>query len=216
MTNVVVRAIKMSDEPEILALVREEMTALESIDARFKLRHDAMARYTTYLRERTREVDSAVFVAELDGRVVGLGVASIRPQSTLFEPARTGYISDLLVDPSVRRRGVGSLLHERMTKWFRSLGLDVVRLHVASCNSGAREFWRSRGAREYLIECSMDATAAADRPIERPAGEPSHETTHEPAREPGLSHERADKPAAQPQSVRTGSGSYGDDFTGGI
>jgi ribosomal protein S18 acetylase RimI-like enzyme len=163
MTNVVVRAIKMSDEPEILALVRDEMTRLESMDHRFRLRPDAMARYATYLRERMREVDSAVFIAERDGRVVGLGIASTRSQSTFFEPSRTGYISDLLVEPSSRRQGIGTLVLERITKWFRGLGLDVVRLHVASCNTEAREFWRARGAADFLVETWIDLSSIQRR-----------------------------------------------------
>ncbi len=181
MTDAVVRSVKMSDEAEILTLVQAEMAALASMDARFKLRPDAMSRYATYLRERMREVDSALFVAERDGRVVGLGVASTRGQATFFEPARTGYISDLLVEPSCRRRGIGTMLLERMTKWFRGMGLEVVRLHVASCNESAREFWRARGASDFLVEswivighserapASSDGRAAAASPAASPA-----------------------------------------------
>jgi ribosomal protein S18 acetylase RimI-like enzyme len=165
MTNVDVRAVRMSDEGEILALVREEMSALERIDPRFKLRPDAMGRYANYLRERTRELDSAVFVAEHEGRVVGLGIASTRGQATFFEPVRTGYISDLLVDPALRRRGVGTLLLDRMTKWFRGLGLEVVRLHVASCNEEARRFWRARGASDFLVESWIDITGVDRTPV---------------------------------------------------
>lgn len=165
MTNVDVRAVRMSDEAEILAMVREEMSALERIDPRFKLRPDAMGRYATYLRERMRELDSAVFVAEHEGRVVGLGIASTRGQVTFFEPVRTGYISDLLVDPAVRRKRIGTLLLDRMTKWFRGLGLEVVRLHVASCNEDARRFWRARGASDFLVESWIDITGALRAPV---------------------------------------------------
>jgi ribosomal protein S18 acetylase RimI-like enzyme len=181
MTNAVVRSAKMSDEAEILALVQAEMSALETMDARFKLRPDAMGRYATYLRERMREVDSALFIAEQDGRVVGLGIASTRGQSTFFEPARTGYISDLLVEPSHRRRGIGTLLSDRMTKWFRGLGLEVVRLHVASCNQNARDFWRARGASDFLVESWIVIAGAA------PAGRDGRtDTAPAPAPSPGL------------------------------
>ncbi len=156
MTNITVRAVKMSDEAEILTLVRAEMSALERIDPRFKLRPDAMGRYATYLRERMREVDTAMFVAEREGRIVGLGIGSTRGQVTFFEPVRTGYISDLLVEPTMRRQGIGTLLYDRITKWFRGLGLEVVRLHVASCNEDARRFWRARGASDFLVESWID------------------------------------------------------------
>jgi GNAT superfamily N-acetyltransferase len=156
MSEVVVRAARMSDESGILALARQEMAALQTMDPRFRLRPDSEGRYATYLRERSRDHEGVVFVAEDNGRVIGLGVASIRSQSSFFEPSRYGYISDLLVLESERRRGIGSLLFRRMVKWFRGLGIGVVRLHVASCNEPARAFWARAGADDYLVESWID------------------------------------------------------------
>lgn len=161
MTNYIIRALKITDEPELLALVREEMVQLERMDARFKLRPDAMTRYANYLRERIREMDSAVFVAEFEGRAIGLGIASIRQNVSFFEPSRFGTISDLVVSPEMRRQGVGSGLVERMRKWFRSLGVDVIRLYVASENLPAREFWKSESAKDYLVETWIPVDRAA-------------------------------------------------------
>lgn len=176
MIDVIVRAVKTTDEPELLSLIREEMVALGEQDPRFRPRGDAMDRYATYLRDRMREMDSAVFVAEREGRVVGLAVASMRQQVSFFEPSRFGTISDLVVSKSMRRRGVGSFLLDRMTKWFRGLGIETVRLHVASCNDAARAFWRARGAEDYLVETWIDlAKAPAPRVPQTPeTARPAH------------------------------------------
>ena len=58
MSEIAVRAAKMSDEAGILALARQEMTALEKMDPRFRLRPDSEGRYATYLRERSRDTDT--------------------------------------------------------------------------------------------------------------------------------------------------------------
>jgi GNAT superfamily N-acetyltransferase len=152
MTDATIRAAKMTDEPAILELARREMYAQEALDRRFRLREDAGDRYAVYLRERMRDMDSAVFVAEREGAVVGLGVGSVRKQETLFALRRFGYVSDLMVEPASRRQGIGRRLYERIALWLRGQGVDVVRLHVAARSIEAARFWRSLGAEEFLSE----------------------------------------------------------------
>ena len=132
MSEIQVRAARPADESSVLELVRTEMEIQADGDPRFRLRPDAPNRYALYLRKRMEENDSTVFVAEIDGRVVGTATASIRIQEAFFEVRRFGYVSDLVVDPGARRCGVGRALWRRATLWFRGLGVSVVRLHIAA------------------------------------------------------------------------------------
>ncbi len=170
MTSVTVRAAKSSDEPVILAMAKVEMAVHEQLDGRFRLRPDAMTRYAIYLRDRMKEMDSAVFVAEETGTVIGVVIGSIRVQDAFFETRRYGYVSDLMVIPEARRRGVGRALWERVALWLKSLGIEVVRLHVASNRPDARGFWRSVGAEDFLAEAWIDLPAAALPLAARAAG----------------------------------------------
>jgi GNAT superfamily N-acetyltransferase len=197
MSEVVIRAARMSDEAGILALAKQEMTALEAMDPRFRLRADSEGRYATYLRERTREADTAVFVAEENGRIIGLGIASVRAQASFFEPSRYGYISDLLVLETERRRGIGTLMYRRMVKWFRGFGISIARLHVASCNEPARAFWNVAGATDYLVESWIDL-----------AGE---EKSSDDGRQ--IVEEKPREPAPAPHGPGY---SWGDDLIGGF
>jgi GNAT superfamily N-acetyltransferase len=172
MSSFTVRAAKAADEPVILAIAKDEMAAQERMDPRFRLRPDAMGRYALYLRDRLREMDSTVFVAEEDGRIVGVAVGSIRVQDAFFETRRYGYVSDLMVVSDARRRGVGRTLWTRVALWFRSLGVAVVRLHVATRSPEARAFWKSAGAEDFLAEAWIDL----------PAIVPWTETDAEPAK----------------------------------
>lgn len=164
MTDFNVRAAKPVDEPAVLALAQAEMDAHAFSDARFKLRQDAAPRYAMYLHNRMREIDSSVFVAERDGEIVGMVVASIRIQEAFFEPRRFGYVSDLVVVPSARRGGIGKALWGRTTLWFKGLGVGVVRLHIAATADAAVAFWKSIGGEPFLVETWVDLPALSEIP----------------------------------------------------
>ncbi|MBZ0269313.1 GNAT family N-acetyltransferase [bacterium] len=182
MSEIIVRAAKSTDETAVLELVGAEMKAQADADPRFRLRPDAVNRYAVYLRNRMREIDSAVFVALVDGKVVGTATGSIRVQEAFFETRRFGYVSDLVVDASRRRAGIGSALWKRVQLWFRGLGVTVVRLHIAAKSAEANGFWGAQGAAPFLLEswidlpevppadpsAAKDATAPEDEPT--PAG----------------------------------------------
>jgi GNAT superfamily N-acetyltransferase len=159
MSSFHVRAAKSADEAAILALAKDEMAAHERMDPRFRLRPDAVVRYAIYLRERMREIDSAVFVAEEEERVLGVAVGSLKVQDAFFETRRYGYVSDLMVAPAARRRGIGRALWGRVALWFRSVGISVVRLHVATTSPAARAFWKGAGAEDFLAEAWIDLPA---------------------------------------------------------
>jgi GNAT superfamily N-acetyltransferase len=160
--------------------MHEEMKAQEALDPCFRLRPDAGARYALYLRNRMRDIDSSVFVAVVAGKVLGVVVGSLRSQESLFQLRRYGYVSDLVVSSAVRRRGVGRKLYERAALWFKSLGIQVIRLHVASASPDARAFWKALGARDFLVEACLELEpASAPEPpaavAEPDAGEPEPE-----------------------------------------
>jgi GNAT superfamily N-acetyltransferase len=166
MSEIIVRAARNTDEPAVLELVGAEMKAQADADPRFRLRPDALNRYAVYLRNRMREIDSAVFIAELDGKLVGTATGSIRVQEAFFETRRFGYVSDLVVDARRRRAGIGRALWTRVQMWFRGLGVTVVRLHIAARSEEANAFWQAQGAAPFLLESWVDLpeVPAAARP----------------------------------------------------
>jgi len=177
MSELEIRAARPADEPMILDLMDQEMKAQEALDPCFRLRPDAGDRYALYLRNRMRDIDSSVFVAVVAGKVLGVVVGSLRSQETLFELRRFGYVSDLVVAPEVRRRGVGRRLYERTALWFRGLGIRVIRLHVATGSPPARAFWQALGARDFLLESCLELESA---PVAEPPPAPEAEDEPEP------------------------------------
>jgi len=56
-----------------------------------------------------------------------------------------GFITDLVVDESVRRQGVGSKLLEALESWCIEQGAEAITLTVAARNELGLAFWSSKG-----------------------------------------------------------------------
>jgi GNAT superfamily N-acetyltransferase len=67
--------------------------------------------------------DSALFVAEVDGRIAGTGGATVFPGT----PA-TGWVHGIVVRPEHQRAGLGARLTETAIGWLRNRGVGAVLL----------------------------------------------------------------------------------------
>ena len=105
-----------------------------------------------------RDVDLAAWTAVLDGRPVGHAAAQRAADELVLplwegghgRPAdRLGVLGSLVLDPAVRGRGLGRLLHDTVVGWLREqdLGpcLDVVPIHATAQAMYAAAGWREVG-----------------------------------------------------------------------
>lgn len=94
-----------------------------------------------YLRAARRSADAAVFVAELDGDLVGRLSVSRDPH-----PA-SAHVADLgmMVAAGQRRRGIGRALLEAAMAWARHAGVRKLELHVFPWNEAALALYASCG-----------------------------------------------------------------------
>lgn len=89
-------------------------------------------------------------VAEQDGRIVGFVATRVQASG------KGGGIPLLIVDPTMRRQGIGTQLHDAALEYLR-------RKHVETINftAGGERFWpgvprNSPGAEEFFIACGWD------------------------------------------------------------
>ncbi len=94
-----------------------------------------------FIRAVRRHPDAAVFVAELDGEVVGR-LSLARDQ----HPA-SAHVADLglMVDARARRRGVGRALLEGAVAWARTHDVTKLELHVFPWNEPAIKLYEAFG-----------------------------------------------------------------------
>ena len=93
--------------------------------------------------ERLGLVGDRVFVAELDGRTVGLGHLQVTPAIERERPA--AKIGALVVDQAHRGRGVGRALVEALEAEARARGCELLYLTTAERRDEAHAFYERLG-----------------------------------------------------------------------
>ena len=97
-----------------------------------------------YLRAIRRHPDAAVYVAELDGELVGRLSLARDPHPASRHVADLG----LMVSARHRRRGIGRALLQAAERWAREVGVSKLELHVFPHNEAARALYEASGFEE--------------------------------------------------------------------
>jgi GNAT superfamily N-acetyltransferase len=96
--------------------------------------------------------DQEVFVAEMDGRVVGWVHVAVWQ---FMESGRVGMIAGLVVERSQRRHGVGRLLMGRAENWIAAQGCSIVRLWSSAGRVEAHRFYERLGYQNIKTQYSF-------------------------------------------------------------
>jgi GNAT superfamily N-acetyltransferase len=93
--------------------------------------------------------DSAIFVAEPAGRIVGLAEVYFRRDEAnpLRLPYSFGYLQSLVVQKSHRSRGIGTLLLRAAEDWAREKGASEMRVETWEFRQGSLPFYDRAGYR---------------------------------------------------------------------
>jgi len=88
---------------------------------------------------------SNVFVAEGEGRLLGFHLCRLKRLPAHMGGIMAGEVSDVWVEPEVRRLGVGDALVQAGLEWMRQQGVHSVEVQVLSQNEGSLKFFESLG-----------------------------------------------------------------------
>jgi len=110
--------------------------------------------YLTFLLDRCSGAGGRLLVAEIDKDVVGFVAVRVRvaPEEPDEDQTPYAYISDLVVLPAYRRRGIGRALLDRAEALVRSSGTGLVRVGVLAKNESAAKLYRAVGFTEYQLQ----------------------------------------------------------------
>jgi ribosomal protein S18 acetylase RimI-like enzyme len=147
-----IRAGSEQDLPHMLRLWREMMDFHAQAEPRFRPKPSPAGEqaWERYLREDVWGNERwCVLVAEEDKRLIGQIMGTLRNTVAVFEPEQYGYVTDIVVDPEGRRRGVGAALFEALKAWFLERGASHLRLQAAHNNQASQAFWRAMGCEDY-------------------------------------------------------------------
>ena len=150
------------DLPEMLRLWREMMDFHARLEPRFRPLPSPAGEqaWEKFLRNDIWENENwRVFVAEVDGRLIGQIIGALHDNVPVFEPGQYGYVTDIVVAPDARSGGAGRALFEALKAWFRERGVSHLQLQVAHKNHVSRAFWRTMGCTDYMNTLWYDLEA---------------------------------------------------------
>lgn len=155
---VVVRRATKDDLPSIGLLGRSLAAAHHGFDqARFlPVNNRTQLDYASYLGERLKDRDVAIFVADCGGRVVGYTFTRLEGFDYMVLRGPAGVIHDLMVDEAYRRQGIGRLLLQAAVTFLKSQGAPRVVLSTAARNEVAQRLFSSMGFRPTMNEMTCE------------------------------------------------------------
>ena len=101
------------------------------------------------IRRILADADSAIFVADIDGRAAGLAEISVREPDThpLRVTRRYAHLQSLVVSRQFRHLGVGVRLIEAAQHWAKERGAAEIQLDLWEFAAGPLPFYAALGYR---------------------------------------------------------------------
>ena len=113
-------------------------------------------RYGQFLVSRIGRPEMIVLVAERAGELVGYAFAGMEGSDYMALRGPAGVLHDLVVDPALRRQGIGTALLEAALDALGKLGAPRVLLFTADKNHGAQAMFDRAGFRRTMIEMTRE------------------------------------------------------------
>ena len=101
-----------------------------------------------------RDPDADMWIAELDGRVVGFATALMI--DALHMDGRVAQLTSLVVDAAVRGRGVGAQLVAEVERWARERSALRITLTSALHRVEAHAFYKKLGYSHTGVRLARD------------------------------------------------------------
>ncbi|MBN1453284.1 MAG: GNAT family N-acetyltransferase [Anaerolineales bacterium] len=122
------------------------------------IKPDGPVRECDYYLGLISDENIGLFVAELDGNVVGFVHVIIKeaPDIPVFIQRRYAVVDSILVESAFQKHGIGKSLMDKMQEWSFSKGAESIELNVYEFNSNAISFYKRRGYRTLSRKMSKE------------------------------------------------------------
>jgi ribosomal protein S18 acetylase RimI-like enzyme len=153
--TVEVRPLKNDEVEELLGLWKEFMNDPSAIDELIPTHQENVKRQREFVVELMGEDSGQVLVASDGSELIGYVMFQNEVRPPLELAHRTGYVMDLYVKPSHRRRGVGERLLRSCLDRVKSKGVTHVQLRVWNANETAIALYRKLGFRDRMMTMQL-------------------------------------------------------------
>ena len=105
---------------------------------------------------------SQLFVAELDGRIVGFSLGRLKRVAPYLGGFLVGEISDVWVQPDARRLHIGEVLNLQAIAWLGSQGAESIEVQVLEGNEPIQHLYRKLGFQPELRQLRLTMEAGGE------------------------------------------------------
>jgi ribosomal protein S18 acetylase RimI-like enzyme len=102
------------------------------------------------VRRLMKSVDGLVLVAMDKEQAVGYSLSQIRRSPPDSKQESYGYVNDMAVTASYRRKGIGEKMFAEIVKWLQSKNIEHVELQTIDKNIVANSFWKKQGFKDFM------------------------------------------------------------------
>ena len=127
------------------------MRAHAESDAAFALADDCVQRWEEITLDLLSRPDAFVLVGVRDLDVLGFCLGWVARNPTIYARSEVGFLSELAVAQSARRRGIGRSLMAAAKAWFRARAVTEFQLSTAVWNHPAQALWQAAGGEPLLV-----------------------------------------------------------------
>lgn len=164
MQDIIIRDYMPSDAPQTAAAFDQFQDYFLPIDPLSRIiRGEGYG--LAYLEKTLQDLrvhEGALFVAEQSAQIVGLvaGIVNHRSGWQLLEDRTkvSGDVTELYIEESLRRQGLGARLLERMEQYLSQKGCELIHISVFAPNQNAYDFYKAQGYEDRMIVVVKDLT----------------------------------------------------------
>lgn len=145
-----VRAAIPDDLPDLSRLWYEKMILQHQMDRRWRLDVDAQANWSVTVSDWLKDENYRVLLGTHDNLPVGYVIGRFQTAPPGFAPKDIGAVIEMAVDSHVQSGGIGRMLFEAISDWFRQRGVQQMVAYVPHRQAVDQAFWRALGATEWV------------------------------------------------------------------
>lgn len=139
---------------DLLVQLQEYVVSIDKDDLSI-LSSDYREKYFEYTKHQTYNQDGKIYLAEMDGKIVGLIAGHIRTYYDIdkcdYKCPPMGVIEELIIDKECRSSGLGKKLLETMEKYFKDKNCEYTMLGVFAHNQKAYDFYKKQNYNNRMI-----------------------------------------------------------------
>lgn len=149
----VVREYQEKDREQLLKLIIEVSDFERKFEANRLPGGQIGEKYFEYIFRQVKEKHGKVFVADVGGLAIGFVCFWIEPDAEIFATTlkNYAYISDLVVLPEYRGKGLGTSLLEKVKKDVADKGIKIIKVEALANNKHALNIYRKVGFQDYEV-----------------------------------------------------------------